>query len=231
MKISLLIVLFAATLATAEPPKVTPVPPPDADKWQRIEGAVVGEFFVLGAEPASKWRLETPGGSLRVFDNGKSGVFLFKTPAVYRVTVTGPGGDVSLLEIPAGVAPPGPGPGPGPNPVDPLVAKIKDAFTLDPEPNSAKKASLRKDLAGLYRSIAEKYCPDKKVGTPQELFDLARTSAANLFPEGKPLNGVRAVVGEELKVLLPILDAPLTESQRAAAADLFGRAAGVLEGL
>jgi hypothetical protein len=229
---SLLLVLSLALASPgrADGPKVVPVPSPEPDKWAKLEGASAGKLFVLSAEPASRWRLETPGAELRVFDNGKSGVFLAPIPATYRLTVTAPSGDVSQIEIVvAGSVPPGPGPGPKPPepPADPLKARLKASFEGDAAPLADRKKQAAA-LAELYRTIGEKTCRKADITTAGQFLDVARDSAKGLVGE-KALVGLRTAVSDELAVIIPI-DAPLTDEQRDSLARLFGRLAEVLDG-
>ncbi len=227
-RIALLLVALLAATALADPPRVVPVPKPlTPDKRERLEGASPGEMFQMAAEPASKWRLEgnATGCDLRVFDNGKTGVLVAKTPGIVGVIVTGPAGDSTFLDVVVGGVVP-----PKPDPKDPLKEQLKAALEADSEKDIAKRTSLCKDLAGLYRKISTDYCSDTKLGTPEELFAFARVSVDALLKPGV-LFEVRKVMSQELKTLLPIVEAPLTDAQRKATADLFLRAAVALEGL
>lgn len=223
--LALCLLLTLPAVAIADPPKVVPVPAPEPEKWVRLEGATPGKLFVMGAEPASKWRLETPGAELRVFDNGKSGVFLAQAAAVYRVTVTGPAGDVTQLELPVGESPLPPVPG------NDLKARLKAAIDADPAPAAKKKGQV-KDLAAVYREIA-KAAADTTITTAGEFIATAKRAAAAMVDgdsKTRTLAGVRDdVVAKEVAAIFPA-DGSLTDAQRKAAADLFTRLAEALEG-
>lgn len=220
MRSSLLLLFLLPLTVRAEPPKVVPVPPPAPDSWHQLKGAEIGKLFVLSAEPASKWRLETPGAELRVFDNGKSGVFLATAPGVYRLTVTGPAGDTSQNEIAVG------GPGPKPEPTDALKEKMKAAFDSD-KGEGATKQEAAKDLAELYRQAAA-LALKPEITTASDLLKRAKDAATVLIGADQLL-AVRKVVSQELSLLLPT-DSTLTDEQRKKVADLFRRLAVILDG-
>lgn len=188
-----------------------------------------GEIVVLSAQPASEWEV-VEGPQPYTFEQGKCAVFLLVAGERRKVTITGPDKMKNRLILVAGgdgPKPPDPKP-PVPKPEDPLKVKLKAAIDADPEPDAAKKVEHVKDLAVLYRqgvSIAQ----SKDIGTAAELITKAR-EAANLLIGPNALVGVRKVVGEEIKLILPA-DAPLTDDQRKAIAALFTRLATILDGL
>ena len=125
---------------------------------------------------------------------------------------------------------PPPAPPKPPEPVDPLKARLAAAFDADAD--AAGKRGHAKDLAALYRQAA-KLAQDTSVATSGDLLQQVARAAATLLndpPGGKHLAGVRRVVGEELNRLLPT-DDPLTDAQRKAAAELFGKLATILDTL
>ena len=228
--LSLLTLLAATAIASAEPPKVAPVPKPVPDKRVQLDGAEAGVMFVMAAEPASKWRLEgkqPDGVELRVFDNGKSGVLVAKIPGTYGVTVTGPSGDVSQLDIVVGGDAPKP-------PVDPLAARLKAAYDADGERDIIKRQSHAKDLAAVYKIVA-KAASDPAFMTAKDFVAFAKKSAVEMVDAGQP-DGVRALskvrdeVSKELGAIFPS-DIPLTDANRTQVADLFKKLATILEAI
>ena len=123
-----------------------------------------------------------------------------------------------------GPAPKPPDPKP-PEPADPLRAKLKAAFDADGAAPEAKREQA-KDLAALYRQAAT-LAADVTVATSGELLKRVRDAGGALIgPDA--LKDVRRAAGAELAAVLPT-DAPLSDSQREAAAKLFARLATTLE--
>lgn len=217
------IALCLATVAVAEPPKVTVVPSGEPDKWVKVEGAITNKLFVLAAEPASKWRLLYRGTDveLRVFDSGRTGVFVSNVAGTFSVVVTGPGGDVSSIEIVVvdDVAPKPP----VPVPVDELKSALKKAFDVE----TGDKKEFAKDLAELYRQAAV-LASKTEVKTSGDLLKRCQDAAVTLIGNDKML-AVRKVVAGELGKILPT-DATLTDTQRKATTELFKKLAVILDG-
>lgn len=219
--------LLSATAILAVPPKVTPVPKPKPEVINTFDGATVNKMFQLEAEPASKWRLETTDGAeLRVFDAGKTGIFVANVAGTYSVIVIGPGGDTTEFRITvtddgSGPKPPQP---PTPPVVDPLRESLKKAFDAEPG-DAATKKEFAKDLAELYRQasiLALK--PDIK--TSGELMKRAQ-DAANILIGSDKMVPLRKVVAAQLSLILPT-DATLTDNQRKKVADLFDKLVPIL---
>ena len=123
-----------------------------------------------------------------------------------------------------GPAPKPPDPKP-PEPADPLRAKLKAAFDGDGAAPEVKREQA-KDLAALYRQAAT-LAADVTVATSGELLKRVRDAGGSLIgPDA--LKDVRRAAGAELAAVLPT-DAPLSDSQREAAAKLFARLATTLE--
>ncbi len=120
---------------------------------------------------------------------------------------------------------PKPNPPKPPEPVDPLRAKLRAAFDADPAQLDIRRNSA-KDLAELYRQ-ASKLSADASVETSGDLLKRVRDASATLVG-ADALRECRRVVAQELGALLPT-DEPLTDGQRKAVAELFGRLAVVLE--
>jgi hypothetical protein len=210
-----LLLLSVVTFANADGPKVVPLPPPEVDKWNKLEGAVAGKLFVMTAEPASKWRMLSKNDSeLRSFESGKVGVFLANTPGVYQVLVIGPGGDINQLEIVVEGTVPTP-----PNPKPPLVDPLKEKLTkLFNEDSSLDKKDAAKDLAELYRQAAI-LANSVEVKTSKALLEKCQKAATTLIGNDK-LVSLRKVISSELAAILPT-DAPLTDEQRKSTVELF----------
>lgn len=124
-----------------------------------------------------------------------------------------------------------PGPGPNPGPVivppktDPLRDKVQAAYVSD---GGTKQEALA--LAALYRACAD-LCKEKDLGSGLEF--LARLQDASKRMIGTTtLVSVRKIVTSELAASLGTpSETPLTADQCEAAATLFTRLAGILEGL
>lgn len=214
-------VLLSASVSMADPPKVTRVPSADAAKWSEVQ-ADPGRILRLQAEPASKWLLlDDAGADLLSCDGGKFADFAAAVPGRYKLVVTGPDGSASRVVVVVGDAPPPVPPKPG----DPLEARIKAAFDADASP---KKSEHAKDLAELYRQAATMSArPD--VATAGDLLARVRDASASLVG-ADALRAVRTEAAKELAALLPA-DAALSDGQRKAAAELFGRLAAILDKL
>lgn len=116
-------------------------------------------------------------------------------------------------------------PDPKPEPVDPLKAKLRAAFDADPAQLDVRRNSA-KDLAELYRQAA-KLATDATVETSGDLLKRVKDASAALVG-ADALRECRKVVAQELGAVLPT-DEPLTDAQRKAVADLFGRLAVILD--
>lgn len=232
--------LIIPTVALADPPAVVPVPPPEPEKWVKID-APAGKLFVLSAEPASKWRIVSKANAadLRVFENGKYAAVVGQAGTTCQMTVTGPSGDVAQIELAFGGQPPGPGP--KPPDMDPLKDRVKAAFDADPV-QLDKRRQQAKDLAALYRQLA-KTAADATITSAGDLIATAQKSAKEMVDiverdksgaivkVTRVLVGIRdEVVSKELGLIFPE-DAPLTDTQRTSAADLFTRLAKILDEL
>lgn len=125
-----------------------------------------------------------------------------------------------------------------PKPDDPLAAKLAEAFKADTG-DAVQKRDDAKQLAALYEA-ATGICSDKTLKTPRELLAKVR-NAGDSLAKGR-LDGVRTVLRSELQAALvsgPVtdesikaaLDASLTDATCKKYAELFGKAAGILEGL
>lgn len=219
MRIALLFVMLAASVALAEPPAVVPVPPPKAGEWSEVKAAP-GRLLRLTAQPASKWLLVDESADLQDYDAGKSAAFVAAVPGRYRLIVTSPDGMSARVVVVVGDAPHPPEP---PAPDNGLKVKLKASFDADTGTDKRESAKL---LVELYRQLAEKVCPDKSILTAGALLLRARdVSMLLLKPEQLP--GVRGVVAKELGALFPA-DGPLTDEQRAKAAALFTNLAKIL---
>lgn len=219
MRTVLLLLLLTATPAWAAPPEVSPVPAPPAAAWTELR-VPAGEVVVLSAAPASEWDADPVP---HTFEAGKYAVFLLQKGESRKVVVTGPDKGRTRLVLVAGDGP-GPVP-PKPPPADPLADRLRAAFAADAD---AKKAEHAKDLAELYRQAAT-LAGKAELTTSGEL--LARVRAASSALVGADaLKAVRKEVAAELAALLPA-DAALTDEQRKAVADLFGRLAKILDTL
>lgn len=119
-------------------------------------------------------------------------------------------------------------PAPPPKPADPLKAKLADAFKAD---RGTRDEVLH--LAELYR-LSVKLARDPAVPSTAELLRRVREAGDGLLADFGPntLRGVRDVARVELLAALGKSDeTPITDEERAAAADLFGRLAVILDGL
>lgn len=115
-------------------------------------------------------------------------------------------------------------PAPPPKPVDALKVKLRAAFEAD-----KGAASDAHQLAALYAQAAA-LARDPAVPSTAELLRRVREAGSSLVG-ADTLKGVRQVVAEELRVALGKSDDdPLTAEERAAAAELFAKLAGILEG-
>lgn len=220
--VSCILLFSLLTITTAAEPKVVPLPPPEADKINKLEGAVAGKLFVMAAEPASKWKmLSKTDAELRSFESGKIGVFLATTPGVYSILVIGPGGDVNQLEIVVE--------GTAPTPTPPVVDQLKETLTkLFNEDTTADKKEAAKDLAELYRQMAV-LITSKDIKTSKDLLEKYQKAASTLIGADK-LVTLRKVVSSKLSTILPT-DAELTTEQRAVTATLFSKLSVILKGL
>lgn len=134
---------------------------------------------------------------------------------------------------------PGPGPTPppvppNPTPVDPLAAKLKDAFLAD-----AGTKDQAKKLADLWQGASNMMVQVEADGKTYHYTSTLQIINAVLEVTNNPnwlgptaLPKTRALIGTELADAIGVpSDAALTDAQRSAAAALFGKLATILESL
>lgn len=216
MRPLVILLLLIGSAAAADGPKVVSNAIPPA---AQIVPAAPGSLVTLTGEHNTRWQLDR-GKPLGFWPDGPvcqiaapSGSFL-----VLAITAT----DIKRYEVvfggdPPGPMPPGPVP-PGPAPVDPLKAKLESALAKDAP---AKADTLK--LASHYTAAASQV----KLPTVTTAGQLVDAMKAVNPVNGRMLETQRVVAGELLAILKD-LKTPLTDANRAATADLFTRAAAIL---
>ncbi len=112
---------------------------------------------------------------------------------------------------------------------DPLRDKVRDAIKASAGDDATKRKQCL-DLAALYRAAAKLALDASQFPDADSLLARLRQAAAQMLGDPDALREVRRVVAGELASVLPtVVDAPLTDAHRAAAAKVFERLAAILE--
>lgn len=244
LRIAIVLLALTPLCAAAQPAPTPPAPPAPVTPAIKLPATLAiasGKLGKLVAETSAKtvkWVALTPGLSIEAVDGGRT-LYFTGAPGSYDllayVAVAGEPSDpvrvtVTIGEPPAPVPPPAPPAPTPPAPVDPLKAKIAGAY-IAATGTADQKKEWAKDLSALYGRFA-KTTADPKVTTAAALKSKI-SAAASVMVGDTALTEVRQVVAGELAQILgaPTDDATLTPDQRTAAAALFVKLAGLLDGL
>lgn len=222
---------------TGRAPTVTVAPAVEPAKPVEVS-AELGRAITLTAEVPVRWECCDPlQVQLLPSADGRQCTFVSVRPGKYLVLATAAEWPAARIQVTVGGLPPQPTPTPPvpvppvPPPIDPLIAKLKDAYDRDPLQLDARRKAAA-ELQAIY-SVAATVIADPEITSVAQHSARVKAVLDQRFAAvGLPtdsLGGIRRLVAEELRAAFPGgTPAVLTAESRLLAGAVYSRVAAAV---